>query len=76
MPIEDLMWVEKYRPVTLGGLINQTAIRHRLELLLEKKAQLPHLVFGGAPGGGGAPAGGVMGGEVGGGGRWGETVWG
>ena len=52
MPIEDLMWVEKYRPVTLGGLINQTAIRHRLELLLEKKAQLPHLLFAGPPGSG------------------------
>ena len=50
MPIEDLMWVEKYRPQSLGDLVDQTAIRHRLELLLEKKAQLPHLLFAGPPG--------------------------
>jgi len=52
MPVEDLMWVEKYRPVTLGELVNQVTIRHRLELLIQKKAQLPHLLFAGPPGSG------------------------
>ena len=50
--MEDLMWVEKYRPETLRDLIDQTAIKHRLELLLQKKAQLHHLLFAGPPGSG------------------------
>jgi len=52
MPVEDLMWVEKYRPETLGDLVNQVTIKHRLELLIQKKAQLPHLLFAGPPGSG------------------------
>ena len=52
MPIENLMWVEKYRPESLDALVAQTAIRQRLGLLLEKKAQLPHLLFAGPPGSG------------------------
>ena len=52
MPIENLMWVEKYRPESLDDLVDQTAIRQRLGLLLEKKAQLPHLLFAGPPGSG------------------------
>ena len=50
MPVEDLMWVEKYRPSDLGDLVDQVAIRQRLVSLLEKKAQLPHLLFAGPPG--------------------------
>jgi replication factor C small subunit len=46
------MWVEKYRPVALEDLADQVTIRHRLELLLQKKAQLPHLLFAGPPGSG------------------------
>ncbi|HXY56045.1 MAG TPA: replication factor C small subunit [Nitrososphaerales archaeon] len=52
MPIEDLMWVEKYRPSDLSDLVDQAAIRQRLESLLQKKAQLPHLLFAGPPGSG------------------------
>ncbi len=52
MPVEDLMWVEKYRPTELSNLVNQIAIRQRLEQLLQKKAQLPHLLFAGPPGSG------------------------
>ena len=52
MPIEDLMWVEKYRPSDLADLVDQAAIRQRLESLLQKKAQLPHLLFAGPPGSG------------------------
>jgi replication factor C small subunit len=46
------MWVEKYRPSALSELVNQVAIRQRLVSLLEKKAQLPHLLFAGPPGSG------------------------
>ena len=52
MPVEDLMWVEKYRPSRLSDLVNQVAIRQRLESLLQKKEQLPHLLFAGPPGSG------------------------
>ncbi len=46
------MWVEKYRPAKLDDLVNQKAIRQRLEQMLEKKEQLPHLLFAGPPGSG------------------------
>ena len=52
MPLEDLMWVEKYRPSELDDLVDQKAIRQRLGLLLQKKEQLPHLLFAGPPGSG------------------------
>ena len=52
MPIEDLMWVEKYRPYTLGDLVDQAAVKQRIEALLQKKEQLPHLLFAGPPGSG------------------------
>jgi replication factor C small subunit len=50
LPIEDLMWVEKYRPSELDDLVNQITIKQRLGQLLQKKAQLPHLLFAGPPG--------------------------
>jgi replication factor C small subunit len=46
------MWVEKYRPSDLSELVDQVTIKQRLKLLLEKKAQLPHLLFAGPPGSG------------------------
>ena len=46
------MWVEKYRPSSLGDLADQKAIRQRLGMLLQKKEQLPHLLFAGPPGSG------------------------
>ena len=52
MPVEDLMWVEKYRPVALDDMVDQATVKHRLELLLQKKGQLPHLLFAGPPGSG------------------------
>jgi len=48
--IEDLMWVEKYRPARLRDVINQEAVKDRLEPLLEKRAELPHLLFAGPAG--------------------------
>ena len=50
MSIEDLMWVEKYRPARLRDVINQEAVKDRLEPLLEKRAELPHLLFAGPAG--------------------------
>jgi replication factor C small subunit len=47
-----MMWVEKYRPTKLDDLVDQTAIKQRLKLMLEKKEQLPHLLFAGPPGSG------------------------
>ena len=52
MPLEDLMWVEKYRPNSLADLVDQETIKQRLEALLQKKEQLPHLLFAGPPGSG------------------------
>jgi replication factor C small subunit len=52
LSLEKLMWVEKYRPTDLDGLVNQDAIKQRLKLLIGKKAQLPHLLFAGPPGSG------------------------
>jgi replication factor C small subunit len=46
------MWVEKYRPSKLEDLVDQETIKQRLGQLLEKKAQLPHLLFAGPPGSG------------------------
>jgi replication factor C small subunit len=46
------MWVEKYRPTRLADMVNQIAIKERLESLLLKKGQLPHLLFAGPPGSG------------------------
>jgi replication factor C small subunit len=52
VPLEDLMWVEKYRPSSLDELVDQATIKQRLAQLLAKKAQLPHLLFAGPPGSG------------------------
>jgi len=52
LPIEDLMWVEKYRPSDLSELVDQVTIRQKLKQLMEKKEQLPHLLFAGPPGSG------------------------
>jgi replication factor C small subunit len=46
------MWVEKYRPSKLSDMVDQAAIKDRLESLLQKKEQLPHLLFAGPPGSG------------------------
>jgi len=50
LPLEDLMWVEKYRPHDLEDVINQTAVKERLKPLLEKQQEMPHLLFAGPPG--------------------------
>jgi replication factor C small subunit len=52
MSLEALMWVEKYRPRKIDELVNQEEVKERLKPLLEKKDELPHLLFAGPPGSG------------------------
>ncbi|HEV2389912.1 MAG TPA: replication factor C small subunit [Nitrososphaerales archaeon] len=52
MSIESLMWVEKYRPHKIDELVNQEEVKERLKPLLDKKDELPHLLFAGPPGSG------------------------
>jgi replication factor C small subunit len=48
--MEQLMWVEKYRPRTLKEVFDQKQIIQRLESLLTNVAEMPHLLFAGPPG--------------------------
>lgn len=50
MPLEQMMWVEKYRPERLADLANQEGVKERLRSLMAKPAELPHLLFAGPPG--------------------------
>lgn len=52
MSVEQLMWVEKYRPKKLDELVNQEEVKERLRFLLRKKEEIPHLLFAGPPGSG------------------------
>ena len=52
MSLESLMWVEKYRPHKIDELVNQEEVKERLKPLLQKKGELPHLLFAGPPGSG------------------------
>ena len=52
MALEHLMWVEKYRPHKIDDLVNQEDVKERLKPLLEKRNELPHLLFAGPPGSG------------------------
>jgi len=52
MPLEELMWVEKFRPHRLEDLMNQTEVKERLVPLLQKPQEMPHLLFAGPPGSG------------------------
>ncbi len=52
MPLEDLMWVEKYRPEKIEDLVDKESVKQRLKLLLEKREEIPHLLFAGPPGSG------------------------
>jgi len=47
-----MMWVERYRPTKLAELVNQEGIKNRIQLLLGKKGDMPHLLFAGPPGSG------------------------
>ncbi len=44
------MWVEKYRPVKLSDIVNQTEIIGSLEALIKDPTDMPHLMFSGSAG--------------------------
>ena len=44
------MWVEKYRPMKLSDIVNQTEIIGSLESLIRDPADMPHLMFSGSAG--------------------------
>ena len=39
------MWVEKYRPIKLSDVVNQTEIIGSLEALIKDPTDMPHLCF-------------------------------
>jgi len=49
---ESLMWSEKYRPKQLSDLVDQKDIVERLQAMLKKPEELPHMLFTGPPGSG------------------------
>ena len=48
--LRDLMWVEKYRPLNLDDLVDQTIAVDRLRPFTKSPASMPHLLFAGPPG--------------------------
>ncbi|MHB1868462.1 MAG: replication factor C small subunit, partial [Nitrososphaerales archaeon] len=44
------MWVEKYRPLGLSEVINQSEIVERLKAIVRKPQEMPHMLFAGPPG--------------------------
>ena len=44
------MWVEKYRPMKLSEVVNQTEIISSLEDLIKDPTDMPHLMFSGSAG--------------------------
>jgi replication factor C small subunit len=48
--LSNLMWVEKYRPIELAQIINQTEIVNGLSNLIKNSSEIPHLLFAGSAG--------------------------
>ena len=48
--INELMWVEKYRPQKLDQLVSQSSIVEKLLLMINDPRNLPHMMFSGPPG--------------------------
>lgn len=44
------MWVEKYRPSTLGQIVDQRDVIRGLQNLIRKPNEIPHLIFAGPAG--------------------------
>jgi replication factor C small subunit len=47
--MEEIMWVEKYRPKKLDDVVNQRELVARLKVFIQEKS-MPHLIFSGPPG--------------------------
>ena len=50
MSLQNLMWVEKYRPTKLADLVNQKDIVGSLSVLMKNPSEMPHLLFSGSAG--------------------------
>lgn len=48
--MQEIMWVEKYRPIKLSEVVNQSDIVERLRGFLKQPQDMPHLLFTGPPG--------------------------
>ena len=48
--VDELMWVEKYRPSEIKEIINQKSIVNRINAILKDPKIMPHLMFTGPPG--------------------------
>ncbi|MCX8192067.1 MAG: replication factor C small subunit [Nitrososphaerales archaeon] len=48
--VQNLMWVEKYRPLKLEDMVNQKPVVERLLSMLKSPNEMPHLLFTGPPG--------------------------
>lgn len=49
MKLENIPWIEKYRPKTLDELISQERITNTLQRFIDR-GQLPNMLFYGSPG--------------------------
>ncbi len=49
MPVDSEIWVEKYRPKTLGEIVGQEEVVQRLTGYVQRR-NIPHLLFAGPPG--------------------------
>lgn len=47
---EQMMWVEKYRPLKFSDIFDQVEVVSRLEAIAKKPQEMPHLLFAGPPG--------------------------
>jgi replication factor C small subunit len=47
---EQLMWVEKYRPQKLEEIFDQAQVVTRLQAIVKRPNEMPHLLFAGPPG--------------------------
>jgi replication factor C small subunit len=50
MEIQNLMWVEKYRPLKLDDVVNQKSIIDGLRNLIANQEEMPNLLFSGPAG--------------------------
>lgn len=50
MEIQELMWVEKYRPKRIGDVVDQEEVVNSIKNILNNPNEMPHLLFAGPAG--------------------------
>jgi replication factor C small subunit len=50
MEIQQLMWVEKYRPKNINEVVNQEEVINSIKNIIAKPKEMPHLLFAGPAG--------------------------